>query len=72
MKKEIKKTEVNSKGKVKQVKKEKLVYIDEAGFDNREDYPYGYSPKVERCYALKSGKKRERTSSIAAFIALPL
>jgi transposase len=39
---------------------------DEAGFDNRDDYPYGYSPKGEKCYALKSGKKRERTSWISA------
>ena len=31
-----------------------------------DDYPYGYSPKGERCYAFKSGKKRERTSWIAA------
>ena len=52
--------------KVEQVEKEKLVYVDEAGFDNREDYPYGYSPKGERCYDLKSGKKRERPSWIAA------
>jgi transposase len=40
--------------------------VDEAGFDNREDYPYGYSPKGERCYALKSGKRRERTSWLSA------
>ena len=31
-----------------------------------DDYPYGYSPKGEKCYALKSGKKRERTSWISA------
>ena len=43
-----------------------LVYVDEAGFDNRDDYPYGYSPKGKRCYDFKSGKKRERTSWIAA------
>jgi transposase len=40
--------------------------VDEAGFDNREDYPYGYSPKGERCYALKSGKRKERTSWLSA------
>jgi hypothetical protein len=44
------------------VEKNRIVYVDEAGFDNRKNYPYGYSPKEERCYALKSGKKRERTS----------
>ncbi len=40
--------------------------MDEAGFDNRDDYPYGYSLKGERCYALKSGKRNERVSWIAA------
>ncbi len=49
-----------------EIEDKRLVYLDEAGFDNREDYPYGYSPKGERCYALKSGKKRERVSWITA------
>lgn len=40
--------------------------MDEAGFDNREDYPYGYSLKGERCYALKSGKRTERVSWLSA------
>ncbi len=53
--------------KLGKIEKQKLVYVDEAGFDNREDYPYGYSPKGERSYAFKSGRKRERTSWIAAF-----
>lgn len=48
------------------MKNSQLVYVDEAGFDNREDYPYGYSPKGERCYALKSGKRTERVSWISA------
>jgi transposase len=52
--------------RLEKIDKKKRVYIDEAGFDNRGDYPYGYSPKGERCYALKSGKKRERTSWISA------
>ena len=39
---------------------------DEAGFDNRDDYPYGYSPRGERCHSLKCGKKRERASWISA------
>lgn len=42
------------------------MYIDEAGFDNREDYPYGYSQKGERCYGFKSGKRTERVSWISA------
>lgn len=40
--------------------------MDEAGFDNREDYPYGYSTKGERCYALTSGKRTQRVSWISA------
>jgi DDE superfamily endonuclease len=44
-------------------------YVDEAGFDNREDYPYGYSPRGERCQALKCEKKRERVSWISALKA---
>jgi hypothetical protein len=55
--------------KLAQVAPERRVYLDEAGFDNRENYPYGYSPKGERCYALKCGKKRERTSWISALKA---
>ena len=44
----------------------KIVYLDEAGIDNRSDYPYGYSPKGERVYALKDGSRTERVSWIAA------
>ncbi len=43
-----------------------LVYIDESGIDNTEDYPYGYCQKGQRFYALKSGKKTQRISMIAA------
>lgn len=52
--------------KLAQIETKHMVYVDEAGFDNRDDYPYGYSPKGERCYDFKSGKRRERTSWIAA------
>ena len=45
---------------------DKLVYLDEAGIDNRSEYPYGYSPKGERVYAFKDGKRTERVSWIAA------
>lgn len=34
--------------------------------DNREDYSYGYSPKGERLYALKSGRREGRINMIAA------
>jgi hypothetical protein len=43
-----------------------LVYVDEAGIDNRDEHPYGYSKRGQRCYALKSGKRTERVSWIAA------
>ena len=44
----------------------KVVYLDEAGIDNREDYPYGYCEVGQRFQALKSGKRTERVSWIAA------
>ncbi len=43
-----------------------IVYVDEAGIDNREEYPYGYCEVGQRFYALKSGKRTERVSWIAA------
>ena len=43
-----------------------IVYVDEAGIDNRDDYPYGYCEIGQRFYALKSGKRTERISWIAA------
>ncbi len=52
--------------KLSTIHKKRRVDVDEAGFDNRDDYPYGYSPRGERCYALKCGKKRERASWIGA------
>ena len=42
------------------------MYVDEAGIDNREDYPYGYCKIGQRCHALKSGKRTQRVSWIAA------
>ncbi len=45
---------------------ENLVYIDESGIDNTEDYPYGYCQKGQRFYGLKSGKKTQRISMVAA------
>ena len=43
-----------------------IVYVDEAGVDNREDYAYGYCAVGQRFHALKSGKRTERVSWIAA------
>lgn len=31
--------------KLNQIDKKDIVYVDEAGIDNREDYPYGYGFK---------------------------
>jgi transposase len=43
-----------------------IVYVDEAGIDNRDDYPYGYCEVGKRFYAFKSGRRTERVSWIAA------
>ncbi len=43
-----------------------IIYVDEAGIDNREEYAYGYCGVGQRFYALKSGKRAERVSWIAA------
>ncbi len=43
-----------------------MVFVDEAGIDNRDEYPYGYSPIGERFPALKSGRRTQRVSWIAA------
>jgi hypothetical protein len=40
----------------KSKKPEELVYVDESGMDNREDYGYGWNLKGRRFYDLKSGK----------------
>ena len=34
-----------------------IVYVDEAGIDNREEYPYGYCEIGQKFEALKSGKR---------------
>ena len=46
---------------------EELVFADEAGMDNRDEYSYGYSPKGERIDALKSGRRTGRINMIAAY-----
>lgn len=45
---------------------EKIVYADEAGMDNREDYAYGYNERGQRFYALKPGRRQGRVNMIAA------
>ena len=50
----------------RQIDKKSIVYVDEAGIDNREDYPYGYGVKGKRLPGMESGKRTERVSWIAA------
>jgi hypothetical protein len=45
---------------------ETIVYVDEAGMDNREDYGYGWNEKGQRFHALKSGRRQGRVNMIAA------
>ena len=46
---------------------EDIVYIDESGMDNREDYGYGWNERGKPFYALKSGKRQGRVNMIAAY-----
>jgi hypothetical protein len=39
-----------------------IVYVDEAGIDNQDEYPYGYCKVEQRFYAIKSGKRNESVS----------
>lgn len=45
---------------------ETIVYVDEAGMDNREDYDYGWNEKGQRFHALKSERRQGRVNMIAA------
>lgn len=53
-------------GKISKEEKGNLVYIDESGIDNREDYGYGWNEKGQRFYDLKSGHRSIRVSIISA------
>ncbi|MEX0272724.1 IS630 family transposase [Leptolyngbyaceae cyanobacterium UHCC 1019] len=44
-----------------------LVYVDESGMDERDDYGYGYCAVGERFYALKSGRRQGRINMIAGY-----
>ena len=44
-----------------------LVYVDESGMDERDNYGYGYSPVGERFYDLKSGCRKGRINMIAGY-----
>ncbi len=43
-----------------------IVYVDESGMDNRDEYAYGWNEKGQRFYALKSGRREGRVNMIAA------
>ncbi len=43
------------------------MYIDEAGCDDTEDYPYGYCHHTERFYDLKLGHRTCRISMVAGW-----
>lgn len=51
--------------KISKKPKEWLVYVDETGIDNREDYGYGWNEKGKRFYDLKSGKRSLRVSIVS-------
>jgi transposase len=44
-----------------------LVYADEAGMDERDNYGYGWSESGERIYGLKSGQRKGRVNMIAGY-----
>lgn len=44
-----------------------LVYVDESGMDERDNYGYGYAPSGERYYDLKSGQRQGRVNMIAGY-----
>jgi transposase len=43
-----------------------IVYVDESGMDDRDDYAYGWNHRGQRFYALKSGRRQSRVNMIAA------
>ncbi len=42
-----------------------LIYLDESGIDDNEEYPYAWGKKGPRIYALKPGKRQKRLSIIS-------
>ena len=54
---------------IRQYAKQRIVYVDEAGVDDTEDYPYGWCEKSQRYYDLKLGHKTERISMVGATLS---
>jgi transposase len=44
-----------------------IIYADEAGMDNRDDYGYGWNERGERFHALRTGQRQGRVNMIAAY-----
>ena len=44
-----------------------LMYVDESGTDERDDYGYGWSAAGVRFHALKSGRRQDRVNMIAGY-----
>ena len=51
--------------RISRIAPERLVYIDESGFDNAGRIPYGYSPKGRRCFGAVTSRATERLTGIA-------
>jgi transposase len=45
---------------------DKIVYLDESGMDNRDQYDYAWNERGQRFHALKSGRREGRVNMIAA------
>lgn len=52
---------------VRELRASQLVYLDEAGIDDTDDYGYGWCYKGERFYATRKGTRKERVSFISAW-----
>lgn len=52
--------------KTKDLRKEDVVYLDETGIDDNEEYPHAWSLKGSRACAKKPGFKKKRLSILAA------
>ncbi|MCC5899968.1 MAG: transposase [Phormidium sp. BM_Day4_Bin.17] len=52
---------------LRRIAKERIVYVDESGFDDRLDPPYGYCHRSQRFRAQKLGHPGKRVSAISAW-----
>ena len=53
---------------IKDIKKDKLVYIDESGMDRTIAKDRGWGKRSEKLLGKKSGKYYQRTNIIAAYV----